>query len=238
MQKLLIFVLMMAGVLTLSACTKKGEESYNGRDGVTVPVTNQAEVTSVNPSAINQASTEAVTSSPMLVDGAYRVDISSSRLAWKGAMIAGKAHTGVVPIKTGEFTITGGALIGGHFEIALNELKSDENIDVLDKHLKSADFFDAEKFPTATLEINSVQPGQAIGTYQVGANLTIKGITQPINFLARLGQEGSGVVALADINIDRTIWNIRYGSGKFFQDLGDKTLSDIITFQVTLRAKK
>jgi len=68
--------------------------------------------------------------------------------------------------------------------------------------------------------------------------LTIKGITKPVNFSARLSQEASDLVATADISLDRTAWDIRYGSGKFFQDLGDKTLSDTITFQVALRAKK
>lgn len=222
MQKLFLFVLLVAGILTLTACTKNGEEQYNGRDG----------------GAFTPAATETVIPNLTLVDGVYQVDASASRLAWRGAMIVGKSHTGVAPIKTGELNITGGALTGGRFEIALNELKSDENIDGLEKHLKSGDFFDAEKFPTATLEINSVQPGQAAGVYQVGANLTIKGITQPVNFSASLSQEASDLVATADISIDRTSWNIRYGSGKFFQDLGDKTLSDNITFQVALRAKK
>jgi len=228
MQKLLLLVLLAAGILTLTACTKKGEERYDGREG----------------GAFTPASTEAVTSvtsvtpSSTLVDGVYQVDANASRLAWRGAMIIGKSHTGVAPIKAGQLNISGGALVGGRFEIALNELKSDENIDGLEKHLKSGDFFDAEKFPTATLEINSVQPDQTTGVYQVGANLTIKGITKPVNFSARLSQEASDLVATADISLDRTAWDIRYGSGKFFQDLGDKTLSDTITFQVALRAKK
>ncbi|MEL6590748.1 MAG: YceI family protein [Bacteroidota bacterium] len=68
-------------------------------------------------------------------------------------------------------------------------------------------------------------------------NLTIKGISQEISFPAMVNITDNALTAKASFTIDRTMWNIRYGSGKFFDDLGDKVIYDDIELSLDLNAK-
>jgi polyisoprenoid-binding protein YceI len=105
----------------------------------------------------------------------------------------------------------------------------------LEGHLKSDDFFGVEKYPTSTLVVTkTVSKGE--GQYAVTADLTIKGITHPINFDAVLKLGSDRATVTADLKIDRTLYDVRYGSGKFFDDLGDKTIDDIFELNVKIVA--
>ena len=105
--------------------------------------------------------------------------------------------------------------------------KSKEN---LDGHLKADDFFGTEKFPTATLVFKTIGE-KAKNVYAVTADLTIKGITKPVSFeLTTTANSAS-----TKFNIDRTKYDIKYNSGNFFENLGDKTISDEFELAVVLK---
>ena len=103
----------------------------------------------------------------------------------------------------------------------------------LEGHLKSEDFFGVEKYPVSKLVITESTPFDK-GTGVVKGNLTIKGVTQPVEFKAAMQKKEDGVWFYANIVIDRTKYNVRYGSGSFFDNLGDKTIYDEFKLKVSL----
>lgn len=116
--------------------------------------------------------------------------------------------------------------------ITVDDLQGEAGAGLL-KHLQGDDFFSVEKNPEAMLTITSVIPQAAADTYEVNATLTIKGITKPISFIATL--DPTGTTANAPISIDRTAWDIKFRSLKFFSDVADKAIEDTIMFDVTLQ---
>jgi polyisoprenoid-binding protein YceI len=109
-------------------------------------------------------------------------------------------------------------------------------------HLKSDDFFGVDKHPTATFKIVEATPiaTQTPGgpTHTVKGDLTIKGQTQSVSFPATITVAGDKGEANATVMVDRTLYGIRYGSGKFFQNLGDKMISDEFELRLKLVANK
>ena len=93
-------------------------------------------------------------------------------------------------------------------------------------HLKSDDFFGVATYPTAKFEITKVVSRGKAGDYKVTGNLTIKESTKEIQFNTTDDNSTGVPVATADITIDRSDFNVKYGSGSFFDDLGDKTIYD------------
>jgi polyisoprenoid-binding protein YceI len=176
----------------------------------------------------------------------YTIDQSASKVAWLAKKVTGE-HNGVVNIKSGELQVENGAVKAGKFVLDMNtitvlDLPADDEYNAkLTGHLKSPDFFNVEASPETTFEIASVEPieGAAAGAanYNVKGNLTIKGITKAITFPATITTNETGVQANAQFDIDRTEWDIKYGSGKFFQDLGDKMINDNFTINFEIVAK-
>jgi polyisoprenoid-binding protein YceI len=111
----------------------------------------------------------------------------------------------------------------------VKDLEAGEWHDKLVGHLKSDDFFGVEKFPTSELIITESAPFKN-NEATVTGKLTIKGITHPVTFKAV--KVGTGYTAL--ITVDRTKYDIKYGSGKFFDSLGDKMIYDEFTLDVKL----
>ena len=99
-------------------------------------------------------------------------------------------------------------------------------------HLKSDDFFSVGTYPNASLVIASATPF-VDGQSTVEATLTIKGISKQVSFdVSRKGQAYD-----AQLVIDRAQFDVRYGSGSFFDNLGDDAILDEMTFEVHLEAK-
>tara|TARA_B100001758_G_C18389026_1_gene601768 strand:- start:715 stop:1314 length:600 start_codon:yes stop_codon:yes gene_type:complete len=173
-----------------------------------------------------------------------RVDVEKSKINWKGSKIT-ESHEGTVNIGKGVLMIEHGVLVGGQLSIDMNTISTTDMNEKLnkrlDRHLKNADFFDVEKFQMATIKIISVERIKKDGKHNlhtVLADLTIKGITHPIKFKAEVKINGLNLQATAKIKIDRTKWDVRYNSGNFFQDLGDKLILDEIEFDVSLFSVK
>lgn len=172
-------------------------------------------------------------------DGTHVVDPNASSVTWTATKITGDSHTGTVGIKSGSFTFIEGAITGGSFIL---DMKTINNTDLsggmkskLEGHLASDDFFSVEKHPTATLTIKSSEGHD--GHSHVTADLTIKGITKEVKFDAKVRDNGGSFTAKADITVDRSKYDVQYGSDSFFDNLGDKAINNDIKFSVTLSGK-
>jgi polyisoprenoid-binding protein YceI len=162
-------------------------------------------------------------------------DTSKTQLQWKGEKVLGE-HTGTIKLKSGWLNWQENKIISGEFIIDMASLKESKNTKKLETHLKSEDFFGVEKFPVSKLVITG-STSFATGTATVSGNLTIKDITNPVEFKATTEKKDDGQWYYAKIIIDRTKYNIRYGSGSFFENLGDKTIYDDFEVKVNLLMK-
>ena len=165
-----------------------------------------------------------------------RVDNQKSTIKWIGSKIA-ESHEGLISIQNGVLLIDHGTLVGGDITIDMSSIQttdmSDKYNKKLDSHLKNEDFFDVEKHPISSIKITKATKKEA-NNYQIVADLTIKGITHSITFDAEVNIRKIAFFAKAKIKIDRTKWDIKYNSGNFFKDLGDKVILDEIEFEINL----
>ena len=171
----------------------------------------------------------------------YSANVAKSEIGWKAYKVTG-SHEGTINLKSGDLQYTDGMLSGGTFEVDMTSLASTdlkgEWKDKLDGHLKSEDFFGVENFPVAKFNITKVVPKGTPGDYKITGDLTIKETTKSIKFYANIVEEGNSRVATADIKIDRSEYDVRYGSGSFFSGLGDKTIYDEFDLSVKLVTEK
>jgi len=167
----------------------------------------------------------------------FSVNTSESQVVWTGYKVTG-SHTGTIGIKSGSLDFEGNQLTGGKVIVDMSSISctdlTGDYANQLVGHLKSDDFFNTAGFPEATLEVAQVNYNEATGSNKVRGNLTIKGITAPVEFTANVKEEMGKRVATADLTIDRTKYNARYGSGSFFENLGDKTIYDNFDLSVKL----
>jgi polyisoprenoid-binding protein YceI len=169
----------------------------------------------------------------------FQVDTKASTLNWTASKVTG-THKGTVPVQAGELTVDGKTIKQGSFEIdlaslAVTDITDPTNNAKLVGHLKSPDFFNTAAHPKATFVIGSVTPRTG-DEYTVKGKLTIKGITKDIEFPATVKQEGKKLTASAKIKVNRTHYDIRYGSKSFFDNLGDKAIDDEFELDLKLVA--
>ena len=167
------------------------------------------------------------------IDGDKKeIKTAESKVVWKAYKVTG-FHEGTIGIESGALEFNEDKLTGGSFVINMNTLVSTdlkgEYKGKLEGHLKSEDFFGVEKFSTSTLVFKTVTP-KGKNSYEVVADLTIKGITKPVTFDFSV----YGSKASASLKIDRTQYNIKYGSASFFDDLKDKAIYDEFDILVDL----
>ena len=170
--------------------------------------------------------------------GGYKVDSFESKLVWKGRQLSSKEHDGTLDISSGSIEIDKSGRIFGDIKIDMKSISTSdlegEWKDKLDGHLKSPDFFNVKGFPTATVTFKGNQNKTTNGEINFEGDLTIKGITQITKFSAKINQIGDKVIATASISFDRSEYDIRYGSGKFFDNLGDRLIYDEINIDVLI----
>jgi polyisoprenoid-binding protein YceI len=160
------------------------------------------------------------------------VSTSASKVVWLAKKVTGE-HNGTVAISKGSLDVDGNKLVGGSFTIDLKSIVCKDLTDPTYNqkfitHISSGDFFEVEKFPTANFVITKV-----VGN-QISGNMTVKGITKAITFPAQISVTGGKVAATASITLDRTDYNIKYGSKKFFESIGDKAIYDDFALTVSL----
>lgn len=175
-------------------------------------------------------------SPPPEPDGRYLIDTIESRVTWTGRNII-NSHTGAVGILKGELVFQSGEIVGGEVvldmtDLSCTDLAGNPAHDVLINHLKSHDFFDVQKYPTATVTLLG---GHA---NEVQANLEMKGITREISIPIAGGFDGQGNPATqAVLTIDRTDWNVIYGSRRFFHRLAGHIVNDEIQIELRILTK-
>ncbi|WP_187260931.1 YceI family protein [Pontibacter beigongshangensis] len=176
----------------------------------------------------------------------YKVVAEESEAKWHGTKVAGE-HFGTIDIKDGELNVADNQVTGGKFVIDMASIKNTDITAAEDNgklvgHLKSDDFFGVETYPTATFEIRNISPianataGQP--NYNVEGDLTIKEKTNQVSFPATISVDNGVAKAKADVKVDRAQYDVRYGSNSFFDNLGDKAISDEFTVSLDVTASK
>ncbi len=160
------------------------------------------------------------------------VDVTKSRIEWHGAKVTGK-HFGTIQLKSGSFLFDKNKPVGGDFVVNMNtivcdDLKGDSK-GKLEKHLNSDDFFGVANFAESTFKITKITE-IAKNKYKATGNLTIKGITAENSF----DLDFTDNTANGTFVIDRTKYGIRYGSGSFFDNLGDKAIHNNFELKISL----
>ena len=172
----------------------------------------------------------------------YEIDTLNSRIEWKGYKIVKSdqtGHFGTINFESGDLTIYNGVLESGKFVADMNSLTSVDLKDdaaqlaKLESHLKSGDFFETEKYPTASYEITKVSKN-ATGDYNtlLDGNLTIKGITKPIQFNANVSiKDGAASIATEPKDISREGFNV-----KFQMPVANGVVKDDVNLQILIKA--
>ena len=171
----------------------------------------------------------------------YVADPSVTVIKWHGERIVGSKHVGTIDLKEGWLTSDGKSITGGEFVVDMNSIKDEDIKDAgsrakLEGHLKSDDFFGVAKFPYSRLVLDSgsqFADGKAI----VKGSLTIKEATHPVEFTVQESRTGDLLTYTATITFDRSLYDVRYDSGKFFSGLGDRAIRDEIKLDVSLAVK-
>lgn len=211
MKKIVVTLVVLASVFT--ACKSEKREAVALNEAVTIEASNIDE---------------------------DNVDILTSVLTWKGSKPTG-SHNGTVALKSGNLVMENGTLKGGVFVVDLNTIK---NLDMagsdgagkIEGHLKAADFFDVEKFPTSTFTITKVKANGA--KLAVTGNLQIKDVTKSITIPAMIATEGGVTTFTSEVfNINRADFNVKYGSKSFFDNLKDKFIDDLIEMSFIVKTK-
>ena len=161
------------------------------------------------------------------------VNTTKSSVEWFGKKI-GTKHKGNIQLKSGYFELQGDKIVAGNFVVDMTtitntDLENESYDQKLIGHLKSDDFFGVEKYPSATFEVKQSSTFSN-GKATLSGDITIKGKTESISFEAvRTGKEYS-----AKVEIDRSKFDVRYGSNSFFDNLGDKAIDDIFMLEIKL----
>ena len=165
----------------------------------------------------------------------------ASNIEWYAEKVTGK-HNGLVNLKSGSIELANGQLKGGSFTIDMTSIKvtdlEGEYAQKLEGHLNSADFFNTAEHQTAKFTITGVKPQtEGVNNTIINGNLAIKGISHPVSFPAKVETTDGKFAAYGEIVVDRSKYDVRFGSNSFFDNLGDKAIYDEFTMKVSLGAK-
>lgn len=234
---LVVLAVILLGLWTFNVRTTNDD---TGEEATTTPTT-EGTVTNSSQQQIRSASP---TAPGDLVDGEYTIDSEESTIMWTGRKprILGYEDMGTLELKSGSLLVSNGHVSSGEFFIDMESLTvtttgRDEGTTVygeeLGQHLRSSDFFDVAAYPNASFTIRNVTNGTVTG------DLTVKATTKTISFPATIVSESATYLhATANITLNRSLWDIRYGSDTFFDNLGDNLIADEVSIMLDLVATK
>lgn len=164
-----------------------------------------------------------------------KIDVTQSNIIWKGYKML-KSHEGTLSFQSGHLKFNGNQLIGGEMIVDMTtlvntDMSAGSGKERLEGHLKSDDFFGVEKYPTASIQFIKVKNINDNKNYEITSKITIKNITKEVKFNVIL----DGPTATAVLKLDRSDFDVRFGSGKFFDNLGDKTIKDEFDLNVSVK---
>ena len=169
----------------------------------------------------------------------YSIDLTKSKLRWVAKKLTG-SHWGNIRLKSGIVKIKNNLPVSGEFIV---DMKTIEVMDTkqsiwgkkLQSHLHSKDFFDTENYPEAKLLIKRVTMRN--GRFVIDADLTVKSIMHPIEFVCEIFQFDDLASARGKVEIDRTLYDVTYRSARYFPNIGDRMIYDIFTVDFEIDAK-
>ena len=182
-------------------------------------------------------------STAVLRDGLHSLDPAKSRIEWIGRNLL-NSHTGTISLRSGSLEIAKGQPVKGAFTLDMYSILNRDLEDpawraMLIAHLMSDDFFDVKRYPEATFDLlkatplTDTKPGSP--NYEISGGLCLKGVSRTVSFPAIIESTPEGVIAAdAHLDIDRTEWNVLYGSGKFYEKLGKHLVNDTISLSLKL----
>lgn len=178
-----------------------------------------------------------------LLEGEHPIDLEASLVEWAGRNL-GTRHWGTVGLQPGVVVFSHGIPISGRVVLDMTSitnanLSEGQGRSILEGHLRSDDFFDTERFPKASIVLTAfdlIKEARAgMLNTKITGDLTLKGITHPMRFLAVTGRNAEGPwIAQGNFDFDRTRWKIIYGSGRFFRNLGMHVVNDLISLQIKI----
>ena len=166
----------------------------------------------------------------------FKIDTQKSNIKWVGSKISGSSHEGNISITEGIISINHGNMVNAEFVVDLKTMTctdlAEKKAEYLVEHLKNEDFFDVPNHPEARLKL--IKATKTEKGYNIIAGLSIKNKTHPVIFDIEWTQRGSAALASGKLIFDRTKFDITYGSGSFFDNLGDRAINDevILEFRV------
>jgi len=164
-------------------------------------------------------------------EGTYTVNVDSSTVKWTGKEITTDSHYGTLGLKQGAVEVSTAGIVSGNVVVDMNSIQcldmTGRGKTKLEGHLRSDDFFGVQSYPEAALSFTSLS-AETSGEIHFTGDLTIKNITHPITFSGLLHQTGNSYSATIHFSFDRTLYDVKYRSGKYFKDLGDKLILDDI----------
>ena len=167
-------------------------------------------------------------------DATYNIVQDESSLMWTGREVSTSSHYGTINFTSGQFEIADGLISQGEFLVDMTSITVQDltggSKERLEGHLRSDDFFSVESFPTAHLYISSSEV-ISNGKWMVNGFLTIKDISHPVLFEMVNTEDGWN----ANLVFDRSKYNVKFRSGTFFENLGDKLIYDDIELQINLK---
>lgn len=175
-------------------------------------------------------------------EGIYSVVVDRTELSWIGKEISTKIHTGTLNLSNGTIQIIDENTINGNITIDMSSINVTDlqgrAKEMLEGHLRSADFFEVENYPNATLNFKSKSYNKLKNLIDFEGQLTIKDISNPIFFSATLIESSPYLKAKSILSFDRSKYNVRFRSGSFFENLGDKLILDDIDVNIVLVTEK
>lgn len=205
MKTKLFSILFLAGAITLQSCGEKKEETKKDEE------------------------------TPEAKEVSYTIDPANSTVLWTGNKEA-YGHHGEIDIKSGKVMVKGEEITGGEFELDLGTIRETDQPDtakaaMLEEHLKSPDFFDVAKYPTAKFVITKGEK-TGDGKYKITGNLTVKDVTKEISFDANVKTDKM-FWAEASFDINRSDFGVKFMSAAL-GEAADKAIKEEINFKVTL----
>ena len=167
-------------------------------------------------------------------DATYNIVQDKSSLIWTGREVSTSFHYGTINFTSGQFEIADGLISQGEFLVDMTSITVQDltggSKERLEGHLRSDDFFSVESFPTAHLYISSSEVISS-GKWMVNGFLTIKDISHPVLFEMVNTEDGWN----ANLVFDRSKYDVKFRSGTFFENLGDKLIYDDIELKINLK---
>ena len=177
------------------------------------------------------------TESIILPKGKYQIDKTKSVVRWIGRTPV-KFHDGTIDIQEGNFSVDDNGILNGNIIIDMESINctdlSGGGKKSLEEHLMNDDFFSVNKFKTSKINISSeMKPNNGLIDFK--GNLEIKNISNPISFKSSINKTPEGkYTASSKLTFDRSMYNVKYKSKSFFDDLGDKFINDDIEIELEI----